>query len=305
MTAVAAPSDTLFAEPASEPTFAADERREQWRLAALCAPSLILIAALIVVPIGWLMWLSVVGEGGRLSLEHYRRIAETPSYIAVFRTTFEISFVVTVVAVLLGYPLAYCLASLPRRLAGLLMIAVILPYWTSILVRTYAWLVLLQRRGLVNQWLTSSGLIDEPIRLVHNFTGTVIGMVHIMLPFLVLPTYAAMRAIDTDYVKAAASLGATATQAFWRVYFPLTMPGLLAGVFLVFVLCLGFYVTPAVLGGGRVIMIAQQMESNIALYADWGAASALGMVLLVLTFAILWVASRTTSLTKLRVARGR
>ena len=131
---------------------------------------------------------------------------------------------------------------------------------------------------------------------LHNTTGTLIGMVHIMLPFLILPLYANMRAIDKDCLKAASSLGATPTRAFWTVFFPLSLPGLFAGLLIVFVLCLGFYVTPAILGGGRVIMAAMKISSNIELYFSWGAASALGVVLLVVTMAILFLASKLVSI---------
>jgi ABC-type spermidine/putrescine transport system permease subunit I len=154
-------------------------------------------------------------------------------------------------------------------------------------VRTYAWLVLLQRRGIVNNLLIGSGAIDHPLPLVHNLTGTVIGMVHIMLPFLVLPLYAAMRSIDATYVRAAANLGASPMRAFWEIYFPLSLPGLMAGLVLTFILCLGFYITPAVLGGGRVQMIAQRIEASVHLFPTWGPASALGVVLLLLTVSVL------------------
>ena len=164
------------------------------------------------------------------------------------------------------------------------------------LVRTYAWLVLLQKRGLVNDWAISLGLWDEPIKIVHNLNGTLIGMVHIMLPFLILPVYGSMKAIDRDFMKAASNLGATPRHAFWSVFFPLTTPGLFAGALMVFILCLGFFVTPAVLGGGKVIMVSMKIVSNIELFVNWGAASALGVVLLVLTFLILWVASRFLNL---------
>jgi putative spermidine/putrescine transport system permease protein/spermidine/putrescine transport system permease protein len=145
---------------------------------------------------------------------------------------------------------------------------------------------------LVNEWAISLGLWDEPLKLVHNMTGTLIGMVHIMLPFLVLPLYGSMRAIDRNYMRASANLGASPSRAFWTVFLPLSLPGLFAGALIVFVLCLGFFVTPAVLGGGRVILISMQIASNIELFVNWGAASALGVVLLVLTFAILAVAAR-------------
>jgi putative spermidine/putrescine transport system permease protein/spermidine/putrescine transport system permease protein len=172
------------------------------------------------------------------------------------------------------------------------MLLVLFPVWTSILVRCYAWLVLLQRRGVVNTWLQDMGLIDAPLRLMHNFTGTAIGMVHIMLPFMVLPLYATMRSINRDYMRAAANLGASPVKAFWQVFVPLSLPGLFAGIIIVFVLCLGFYVTPALLGGGRVMMWSMQIERNVTYHSDWGAASALGVVLLVMTFAILWGVGR-------------
>ena len=136
------------------------------------------------------------------------------------------------------------------------------------------------------------GLWDEPIKMVHNMTGTVIGMVHIMLPFLILPVYGAMKSIDKEYLKAAANLGASPAKAFWTVFFPLSAPGLVAGSLIVFVLCLGFYVTPAVLGGGKVILVSMKIASNIEIFVNWGAASAMGVVLLVLTVFVLWIASR-------------
>ena len=176
------------------------------------------------------------------------------------------------------------------------MVAVLLPLWTSLLVRTYAWLVLLQRRGLINNWGIELGLWDEPLALVHNLAGTLIGMVHVMLPFLVLPLYSAMRAIDRNYLRAAANLGASPLRSFWLVFFPLALPGLSAGVLIVFILCLGFYVTPAVLGGGKVIMVSSRIANDIEIFFNWGAASALGVVLLVLTALLILGTARLTRL---------
>jgi putative spermidine/putrescine transport system permease protein/spermidine/putrescine transport system permease protein len=171
-----------------------------------------------------------------------------------------------------------------------------MPFWTSILVRTYAWLVLLQRQGLINKWAMQLGLWDQPVTLVYNWTGTLLGMVHIMLPFLILPLYGSMRAIDRDYLKAAANLGAAPTRAFWLVFLPLSLPGLFAGALIVFILCLGFYVTPAILGGGKVIMVANRIANDIEIFFNWGAASALGVVLLVLTGIVLYLATRLVRL---------
>ena len=273
-----------------------DERLEKLKLFGLASPALLLILVILVIPVGWLFFVSFVGADGSFSLENYQRMIESKSYARIFRTTFQVSFLTTAICILIGYPLAYFMAQLPQRLANLCMITVLLPFWTSLLVRTYAWLVLLQKRGLVNEWAISIGLWDEPLKFVHNLNGTLIGMVHIMLPFLVLPTYGAMKAIDKDYLKASSNLGASPVRAFWTVFFPLSTPGLFAGALMVFVLCLGFFVTPAVLGGGKVILVSMKIVSNIELFVNWGAASALGVVLLAMTISILWLASKFLNL---------
>ena len=265
----------------------------------LTLPYLLMVTALIVIPVGWLFYLSFIGRDGSLSFENYERMMKSKAYIRIFLTTFKISILTTIICAAIGYPLAYFMSQLSRKWANICMIGVLIPFWTSLLVRTYAWLVLLQKKGLLNNMAIEMGLISEPIKIVHNTTGTLIGMVHIMLPFLILPLYANMRAIDKDALKAASSLGATPTRAFWTVFFPLSLPGLLAGLLIVFVLCLGFYVTPAILGGGRVIMAAMKISSNIELYFSWGAASALGVVLLVVTGIILFIASKLVSMDQL------
>ena len=272
------------------------DRNERFKLFGLTLPYLGLVSCLIIIPIGWLFYMSFIGKDGSLSLEHYTRMLDSKAYIRIFITTFKISFLTTLICVVIGYPLTYFMSQLPKKWAGVCMIGVLIPFWTSLLVRTYAWLVLLQKKGLLNNVLIDLEIIAEPIKFVHNTSGTLIGMAHIMLPFLILPLYANMRSIDKDCVRAAASLGATPSRAFWTVFFPLSIPGLLAGLLIVFVLCLGFYVTPAVLGGGRVIMAAMKISSNIELYFSWGAASALGVVLLVVTMAILFLASKLVSL---------
>lgn len=269
-----------------------DAQRERWALFGLASPALLLVLIVMILPVGWLFWLSFTGDDGSFSLEHYERMIDSKSYARTFKTTFQVSFFTTIICLLIGYPLSYFMAQLPPRAANLCLITVLVPFWTSLLVRTYAWLVLLQRKGLLNTWGIEAGLWDEPIKLVHNMTGTLIGMVHIMLPFLVLPLYSSMRSISKDYLLAASNLGASPVSAFWRVYFPLSLPGLFAGSLLVFVICLGFFVTPAVLGGGKVIMVSMRIATNIELFFNWGAASALGVVLLVLTVFVLWIASK-------------
>lgn len=266
--------------------------REQRMLLSLAGPSLIAVVAIIVIPVGWLFYLSFLGSDGQLSLEHYQKMIEYKSYARVFVTTFQVSILTTAICILIGYPLAYFLAIMPQRLAGFFMLTVLLPFWTSLLVRTYAWLVLLQKNGILNDFAISAGLWETPLKLVHNMTGTLIGMAHIMLPFLVLPLYGSMRKIERDMMHAAANLGASPIQAFWKIYFPLSISGMVAGSLIVFVLCLGFYVTPAVLGGGRVVMVATQITAILENQYNWGAASALGVVLLVATLLILFAATR-------------
>ncbi len=269
---------------------------ERAGLLAMVSPALLLVIIIMVVPVGWLFYLSLLSDTGQFSLEHYLRMWEQPSYARTFIVTFQVSFMTTGICILLGYPLAYFLSELPKRTANLCMIAVLLPLWTSLLVRTYAWLVLLQRNGLVNNWGMELGLWDQPLALVHNMTGTLIGTVHVMLPFIVLPLYAGMRGINRDFLKAAANLGASPIRSFWLVFFPLSVPALATGSLIVFILCLGFYITPAVLGGGKVIMVSSRIANDIEIFFNWGAASALGVVLLILTLALIWAASRVVRL---------
>ena len=270
----------------------AAKRRENLTIFALSLPALIAVLVVIVIPVGWLFSLSFLDGSGQLSLVNYQKMIEYKSYARVFKTTFNVSILTTLLCILIGYPLAYFLSQIPRRYVGFFMLTVLLPFWTSLLVRTYAWLVMLQRNGLINNFAIDLGLWDTPLKLAHNLNGTLIGMVHIMLPFLILPLYAAMRRIDPHALQAAANLGATPVQAFWQIFVPLSLPGVVAGSLIVFVLCLGFYVTPAVLGGGRVILVSMQITAILEDQFNWGAASALGVVLLVLTFAALFLASR-------------
>lgn len=262
-----------------------DDRRERMALSALSAPAVLLVGVILVLPVGWLFWLSFSGPDG-LTAVNYMRLYENDAYVRIFQTTFVLSLIVTVLAALLGYPLAYLLSQLPKRLAMIGLLVVLLPFWTSILVRTYSWLVLLQRRGLVNRALIDLGIINEPLSLIYNSAGVVIGMLHIMLPFMVLPLYAAMKSVDPMLMRAAMSLGATRRHAFFTIFAPLTLPGLFAGSLLVFIYCLGFYITPQILGGGRVNLVSMKILENATVYSDWGAASALGVVLLAITLVI-------------------
>jgi ABC-type spermidine/putrescine transport system permease subunit I len=275
-------------------------RGERARFIGLSLPATMLILVIVFLPLFWLTTLSFFDRAGEASLENYRRLTGD-LYIEAFAVTFQISAAVTLLCVLLGYPLAYWLSRKPQKTANLLLICVLLPFWTAVLVRTYAWLVLLQRNGLINDTLLTLGLIESPLQLAHNLTAAIIGMVHIMLPFLVLPLYATMKSIDGDLVRAAVGLGSSPTEAFWRIFVPMSLPGLFAGVVLVFILSLGFYVTPALLGGGRVQMLAQRIESTITIFSNWGAAGALGVALLLMALALVALLHRVFGLDKLFV----
>ena len=294
-------SATAFAEGPNHDILARNRARERQFFLKLASPAVLGIMIVVFLPILWLSSLSLFDAAGDWSLANYARVFQSPLYQKTFHVTFIISISVTVLCVLLGYPLCYWLSRLSPRASGILIVFVLVLFWTAVLVRTYAWLVLLQRNGIINKGLVASGIIDEPLQLAHNLTGSIIGMVHVMLPFLVLPLYASMRAIDGDLVRAAIGLGSSPRVAFWRIFFPMSLPGLFAGVILVFVLSLGFYVTPALLGGGRVQMLAQRIESTITIYSNWGAASALGVILLVIALVLIGAANRVFGLDKLFV----
>ncbi|MGX8013645.1 ABC transporter permease [Mesorhizobium sp. ORM8.1] len=204
-------------------------------------------------------------------------------YRDVFARTFMISSIVTVLCLILGFPVAYLLAALPPNRSNLLMICVLLPFWTSLLARTCAWIVLLQSQGVVNDTLQWLGIINEPVRLVYNRFGVYVAMTHILLPFMILPLYSNMKAISPAYMRAAASLGASPMIAFRRIYLPQTLPGVGAGTLLVFILALGYYITPALVGGGGDQMISYFIAQYTTETANWGLASALGAVLLFAT----------------------
>lgn len=273
------------------------ERREQALMILLASPAALVILGLVVLPVGWLAWQSFY-DGG-FTLEHYRRIASEDIYWRSFALTFRIAVTVTLLTLLLGYPLAYAAVQARRPWDVLILACVILPFWTSVLVRAYAWLVLLQRTGVANQLLQGLGLVGEPLALVHNELGTVIATVHILLPFMVLPLYSTMQKIPRDLLMAGASLGGGPVLVFLRIFLPLSLPGVVAGMTLVFVLTLGFYITPELLGGGRTVMISMLVSRNVELYNEWGAASAVGMVLLVCVLAIFAAVGRIIPLDKL------
>jgi putative spermidine/putrescine transport system permease protein len=255
----------------------------------LVAPALILLLTIFIYPVGSLLLRSLSEPAW--GLQNFKAIAAQPVYLRALANTVVISGSVTLICLLGGYPLAYSIAQAGRRLRRLLIFAVLIPFWSSILVRTFAWMVLLQQRGLINRTMMGLGLTDAPIVMVHNRIGVLVGMVHILLPFMALPLYAVMVRIDKTYTQAAASLGASPLRNFWRVYLPLSAPGVINGTVLVFVMGLGYFITPALLGGPGDTMIAQLIEQQVADFGQWGIAGALAVVLMLgvgVTFALLF-----------------
>lgn len=219
-----------------------------------------------------------------------RRPENERIYIKLFGRTIVMSLVITLSCILLGYPVAWILANLPMRTANLLMILVLLPFWTSLLVRTSAWKVMLQQQGVINDVLVWLGLVSDSARLVmiNNQFGTIVAMTHILLPFMILPLYSVMQTIPPTYMRAAKSLGAENRTAFWRVYFPQSVPGIGAGSILVFILSIGYYITPEIVGGTTGVFISNRIAYHISSSLNWGLAAALGTILLVAVLLLYW-----------------
>ncbi len=223
-------------------------------------------------------------------------------YLDIFARTFWMGLVITAICLALAYPLAYLLANLPTRQSNLLMILVLLPFWTSILVRVAAWIVLLQSGGLINSALMAMGIIDKPLELVFNRVGVYISMVHILLPFMILPIYSVMKGISPTYMRAAISLGCHPFASFWRVYFPQTYAGVGAGCLLVFILAIGYYITPALLGSPNDQMVSYFVAFYTNTSINWGMATALGGLLLLATVVLYLIYSRLVGAGRLRLS---
>ena len=258
--------------------------------AALLAPGLVVLGAFFVVPIVALLWQSFTANGG--AAVNYGRFLSQPVYLHVLQRTLIMSAATAGICLLLGYPVAYRLAHASARGRAILLAFILIPFWTNLLVRAYGWLVLLNPRGIINRYLLDWGVVQEPLALVHNSTGALIGMVQIMLPYMILPLAATMARVDPALVRAGRSLGASPFAVFTSVYFPLTRPGVMAGLVLVFTISLGFFVIPAILGGTRDIFLAQLIEFNISQALNWGFAGALSVLLVVTTLLLFWVGDR-------------
>lgn len=262
----------------------------------LVLPILLFLAFFYAYPVISMLWRSVSDPS--VSIEHYRNIFTSSTFLRIFFLSFQIATVVTVVSLILAYPLAYIMATSSPFISRLLLALVLIPFWISILVRSYAWMVLLGREGLVNAVLMKIGIIDAPIRLLNTTFATYVGMVHVLLPFMVLPLFSVLRSIDRRLLMAADGLGARPFTIFRLIIWPLSVPGVIAGSLLVFVLSLGFYVTPALLGSSRDLMIAILIGIHVDLF-NWGLASALATVLLLVTLLIVGVFDRFKNIEKI------
>jgi len=268
----------------------------------LVLPALAFYLVVYLYPLSKLVSWSFFDPG--FTLKFYRELLGEPAYFRALSNTLEISLLVTVIALLLGYPIAYLMATTSARLRSLLTALVLVPFWTSILVRTFAWIVILGNNGIVNRALVQLGVLDRPIKLLFNMIGVQVGMVHVLLPFMIFPLYGAMSRIDPAVVRVARSLGATPLRAFLRVFLPLSLPGVAAGCVLVFLLAIGFYVTPALLGGPGEITLATMIDMMINTLLNWGFAATLGVVLLVVVGAIFVAFSRLMGLNRIVGAGG-
>jgi putative spermidine/putrescine transport system permease protein len=267
------------------------------RQGALVIPVLVFLLALYVYPLSRLVVWSLFDPD--LTLRYYAKLFDDPTYLKALRNTLETSFGVTFFSLLLGYPLAYLMVTVRPRMRAVLVALVLVPFWTSILVRTFAWVVILGRNGLINQGLTQLGLIDRPMALIYNMVGVQVGMVHVLLPFMILPIYAVMSRIDRSLIWAARSLGAPPRHAFLQVFLPLSLPGVTAGCALVFLMAVGFYITPALLGGPGQITIATLIEMMVSDLLNWGFGATLSVVLLTVVGTLFVVFSSLMGLERL------
>lgn len=273
---------------------------ENRSLATLFAPAIVIIGLLFLLPVASFFIRSAAEAGGLKPFGEliWAMLGSGPVQNALGQTV-VISFIVTLAALLLGYPIAYFLTVAPPWGFSLVILCIVVPYFTSIIVRTYSWMVLLGRNGLVNQMLLKAGLIDGPLALIYNFTGILIGMVYIMLPYMVLTLYAAMKRIDLGLLRAAAGMGASPAYTFRKVYLPLSAHGVISGSLIVFILCLGFFVTPALMGGPGNVMIAMLIQNEVEIVMNWGSAAAMAVILFVMTVALYVIYYRLSDVDKL------
>ncbi|SCB62264.1 mannopine transport system permease protein [Rhizobium aethiopicum] len=263
---------------------------------ALIAPLMLLLAGGFLYPIGRLVLLSVMAP--EFTLEYYQRIVTEPLYADVLLRTLQTGAIVTAASLLLGYPVAFLMARAKGKTAMIVAAAVFVPLWTSVLVRSYAWIVLLQRNGIVNGLFIETGVITSPLKLLYTEGAVILAMTHVLMPFMILPICNALRTIPAEYSQAARNLGAGPMGAFMRVTLPLGLPGIFAGCVMCFILAIGFYITPALVGGPGALMMATLIGQQTIVLLDWPFAAALATVLLTTTLVFVLVFRKALSISK-------
>ncbi|SHG74852.1 ABC transporter permease [Bradyrhizobium erythrophlei] len=261
----------------------------------LLAPAIVMLGLLFIAPLLW-FFISVFSQEKSLAdlAERFADVLTSRPVMLALITTNWICMLVTATALVVGYPIAYYMANRTGWRFALVLFCIIVPYFTSVIVRTYSWMVLLGRNGIINQALQSMGLIDVPLQLLYNKLGIMIGMTYVLLPYMILTLYAAMRGIDPTLTRAAFGLGASRLYTFWRVYFPLSLHGVISGSLIVFILAIGFFLTPALMGGPADVMIAMLIQRSVEITLDWTTAAVMSLVLLVVTLVLYSVYYRLT-----------
>jgi putative spermidine/putrescine transport system permease protein len=294
---------TVAAAP--RPALLARSRAPRDRTLLLMLPALAILIFMFLVPLA-LFFVRTFAEFDGTTAEFIGQAQElllSQAYLTALGTTNWIALIVTATALLIGYPIAYYLTTAAGAGAGIVVLSIVLPYFTSIIVRTFSWMVLLGEHGLVNDTLLATGLISEPLPLMYNRLGVLIGMSYVLLPYMVLTLYAAMRAIDPSLLRAAAGLGASGFYTFWRVYFALSLHGVMSGALIVYILSIGFFITPALMGGQHDIMIAMLIDRALEVAVDWPSAALMSLTLLLVTLALYAVYYRITDIRRLIGAR--
>lgn len=261
-------------------------RDERYKYLLPVLPLIIFFLIFFLIPFLYIFYRSFFDPN--FTLEHYLHFIREPLYIRVIINTMKLALTATVGCLLLGYPFAYLLATSSEKVSNKLLPIVLIPFWISLLVRTYSWIIILGRKGLMNTFLINIGAITEPFSLLYSMKGVIIGMTHILLPYMILSMFSVMKGIDPGLVKASRNLGATPFQAFVRIFFPLSLPGVAGGSLMVFVMGLGFFVTPAILGGPKDVVISVLIENQVSYILNWGLAFSVAVILSLISFFIVY-----------------
>jgi putative spermidine/putrescine transport system permease protein len=266
----------------------------------LLFPALTMLTVVFLTPLAWFFTQTLFPDGDLSQIwPEIVAVVTSHAMLQAIVTTNWISLLVTVTVLLMGYPIAYYLANRSGLRFTLVVFCIVVPYFTSIIVRTYSWMVLLGRNGLINQALQNLGLSDAPLPLLYNEVSIIIGMTYVLLPYMVLTLFAAMKTIDGNLIRAARGMGAGALMTFWRIYLPLSMHGVVSGALIVFILSIGFFITPALMGGPSDVMVAMLIERSVEITLDWSAAAVMSLFLLVVTLILFTIYYRVTDVRRL------